>query len=363
VADAGRLKTWEMRVRTAFDSFGRRARIRLSQLYLNDDIGRATEVVPLLQGSDERYASSPESIAQFWSFRVAALRKQGKLDEAISLLDALIKRDPDSKAIAQAAGDLAIALDQRADDLRVKEKKPKDADEMQRKAATFYAIAGRALLKADTVKVSAVEQTANRLFTLGLIANDVPETQQNFVGWDATKNKETANWTLAAELLTKALDIQPGYKMEVTLGRTHGFLGDYEKAAAVLGSLFDREQVYDTAKKALNMKAVRAKPELLYAYFEWGVAEHLVAAKSQDTDRFRRAQVILSTMTRNLDANTANWWRAKYYEAANLYAAGNYTDACFLMNDLDRTTSGFGKEFGLDADFAKLKDLVKDKCK
>jgi hypothetical protein len=151
--------------------------------------------------------------------------------------------------------------------------------------------------------------------------------------------------------------------MEVTLGRTYGFLGNYDDAATVLGALFDREQVYDDKKKALNRKALLGKPDLLFAYLEWGVAEHMVAVKTQDADGFRRAQAILSTMTRNLDANSVNWWQAKYFETANLYAAGNYTDACFLMNDLDRTTSGFGKEFGLDDDFARLKDQLKDKCK
>lgn len=362
-ADAGRDQTMDLQVRTSLDSIGLRARIRLSQLYLQDAIGREADVLPLLAGTDERFSSNPEAIAAFWGFRVDALRKQGKFEDAIGLLDGLIKRDPNSKAIGPAASNLARALDARSDELRDKEKKPREADEMRRKAANFYAIAGRALLRADTINVRAVEETAGRLFTLGLIANDVPEDQSNFVGWDPSRNKDTANWSLAAELLSKALDVQPGYKMEVTLGRTQGFLGNYDQAATVLGALFDREPIYDAAKKALNRKALQSKPELLMAYFEWGVAEHFVAAKTQDGDRFRRAQVILSTMGRTLDPNSRNWWHAKYYEVANLNAAGSYTDACFLMNDLDRTTSGFGKEFGLDDDFAQLKDQLKDKCK
>lgn len=362
-ADIARDKTMNLDEKKALDSIGLRARIRLAQLYLHKEVSRWTDVVPLLEGADERFSANSEAVANFWTFRIDALRGQGKLEDAIGLLEALIKKDAESKAIGSAAGNLARALDARSDELREKEKKPREADEMRRKAANFYAIAGRALLKAEPFDVRAVEVTAGRLFTLGLIVNDVPEKQETFVGWDATKNKETANWTLTAELLKKALDAQPGYKMEVTLGRTYGFLGNYDDAATVLGALFDREQVYDDKKKALNKKLLRDKPELLYSYFEWGVAEHMVAAKSQDGDRFRRAQLILSTMTRNLDPNTANWWFAKYYEAANLYAAGSYTDACFLMNDIDRTTSGYGKEFGLDDDFAKLKDQLKDKCK
>lgn len=362
-ADAARDKTMDLALRTALDSIRMRARVRLAQLYLHKDVGRYTEVVPLLEGSDEAFSTNSDAISAFWGFRIEALRAQGKFDDAVGLLEALIKKSPDSKAIGPAAGNLARALDARADELRDAEKKTKESIETRRKAASFYALEGRALLKADTINVRAVEVTAGRLFTLGLIANDVPETQQNFVGWDPKNNKDTANWTLAADLLERALQAQPGYKMEITLGRTKGFLGEYDDAAAVLGALFDRESIYDDKKNALNKKALQSKPDLLYAYFEYGVAEHKVAAATQDADRFRRAQTILSTMARNLDPNSANWWQAKFYEASNLYAAGNYADACFLMNDLDRTTTGFGKEHGLDDDFGKLRNELKDKCK
>lgn len=359
-ADKLRADSMGITERNIYDSLGRRARNALAQLYLNPEVGREADVVPLLADADERF---PETSDRWWGYRIQSLRKLGKFDEAIALLDALIKKDPNSAAVGGAAYDLATALDERSNVIRETEKKPREADEMRRKAANYYAVAGRGLLKAEPINVRRVEETANRLFTLGLLANDVPDAQQNFVGWDPTKNKDTANWTLAAELLTKALEAQPGYKMEITLARTYGFLGEYEKAASVLGDLFDNEPVYDQAKNQLIVKAVRNKPELLYAFFEWGVAEHMVAVKSQDIEGFRRAQAYLSTMTRNLEPNSGNWWRAKYYEAANLYAAGNYTDACFLMNDLDRTTSGYGKEFQLDDDFAKLKDQLKDKCK
>lgn len=362
-ADSAREKTMELAERTRLDSISLRARNRIAKLYLTEGYDRANDVIPLLEGTDERFSANAEAINAFWTYRIDALRKVGKFDDAIGLLEGLIKRDPKSKAIGTAARNLASALDNHANDLRDKEKKPREADEARRKAANFYAVAGRALLTADAIDVRAVETTADRLFALGLIANEVPETQQSFVGWDPKKNKETANWTLTADLLAKALEVQPGYKMEVTLGRTNGFLGNYAEAATVLGALFDRDPVYDTTKKALNKKALQGKPELLFAYFEYGVAEHFVAMKDQDADRFRRAQVILSTMARNLTPNSVDWWYAKYYELANFAGAGNYTDACFAANDLDRTTSGFGKEFGLDDDFAKLKEELKDKCK
>ncbi|MBL8861844.1 MAG: tetratricopeptide repeat protein [Planctomycetes bacterium] len=362
-ADKEHDATLDLARKTSLSGIGRLARLRLAQLYLHKDVGRAAEVVPLLEGADERFSASPEVVAQFWSFRIEALRELGRYDEAIALLEALIRRDPDSRAIGTAAGNLARALDARSDELRDKEKKPREADEMRKRAANFYAVAGRALLKVEPLNVRAVEDTAGRLFTLGLIVNEVPESQEMFIGWDPRKTKDPANWNLAAELLTKALQAQPGYKMEILLGRTHGFLGRYEEAANVLGALFDREEIYDAQKKTINRRVQQSKPDLLYAWFEYGVAEHFVAAKSQDLDRFRRAQVILSTMARNLTPNTANWWQAKYHEVANFASSGNYVDACFALNDLDRTTSGFGQEFGLDGAFARLREELKDRCK
>ncbi len=349
--------------RARFDSLSVRARNRLAFLYLSTGIDRPQDVLPLLEGADERFASNPEALAIFWGYRIRALIQQGKLEEGVALLDGLIKRAPESSSVAPAAGELASALDARADELRDKEKKPRESLEMRKQAANLYGVAGKGRLREQPVNVRIVEGIANRLFTLGLIANEVPESQVTFVGWDPKKNKETANWGLTVDLLTKALEAQPGYKMEITLGRTHGFLGNYERAAAVLGALFDHEQIYDDKTKQLNRKVYQSKPDLLYAYFEWGVAEFFVASKTQDGDRFRRAQLILSTMVRNLEPNASTWWHAKYYEVANKYAAGDYIDACFLMNDLDRTTSGFGQDYGLDDDFDKLRNELKDKCK
>jgi len=359
-ADLAYGKTMDLSAKARLDSIGRRARIRLAELYLTAGIDRPAEVMPLLDGADDRY---PGDAGRFWGFRIAALRGQGKLDDAITLLEALTLKDPESKTIGPAAGSLARALDERADELRDKEKKPKEAEALRRKAATFYASEGRGLLKADPIRVSAVEQTAGRLFALGLIANEVPDPQITFVGWDPAKNKETANWSLCTDLLKRALEVQPGYLMQVTQGRAYGFLGEYKKAADVLGALFDVEPIYDATNRTFNRRLLKGKPELFNSYLEWGVAEHLVAQKDQDADRFRRAQVILTAMTKNLDAMTRNWWYVKYYEISNMYASGAYADACFGMNDLERTTEGLGKEFGLNDEFAQLKDQLKDKCK
>ncbi len=358
-ADKEWADTLDFQKKATLDGLGLRARNRLAQLYLLPDLGKAAEVLTLLEGTDERFASNEEVISTFWRYRIDALRQLGKLDEAVTMLDALMRRTPDSKAIGPAAGNLARALDERYFELRDKEKKPKEAAEMLRKAAGYYAIEGRALLQSDNPNVRKIETTAMRLFTIGLIANEVPDDQQTFVGWDPKNTKEESHWKLSAELLAAALRILPGYAMQITEARSLGYLGQYDRAASILGTLFDREPLYDADKKVLNRQLLRSKPDLLGAYIEWGVAEHLVAVKDSDTDRYRRAQVILGVMVRNLDANTRSWWWAKYYEIRNALYAGLYNDARFLFNDLERTTSGMGKDFGLEPLFRKLKDELK----
>ena len=354
-AEVQRGKTLNLDDKARFESLALRAMVGLAQIYLSPETARAADVLPLLQGADETYASNSEAINNFWRFRIEALRAQGKLDDAVAQLEALIKTNPESKAIAPAAAIVGSALDTRAAELRDKEKKPRDADEMQKKAARYYAVAGRGFLKSDNPKVSEIEPIAKRLFALGLESNAVPEDQLSFVGWDPKKNTETQQWALAAELYEATLRLVPGYQMQVQLGRCYGYLGEYAKAAGVLGGLFETEQVYDPEKKQLKRAVIRQKQELFFAYLELGLAEHEAAIAANDQDGFRRASTIFAVMARELTATSRDWWYTKYYQIRNLSASGSYSDAKIQLNDLERTTSGYGEQHGLKDRFLALK--------
>ena len=123
----------------------------------------------------------------------------------------------------------------------------------------------------------------------------------------------------------------------------------------MLGALFEQEQVYDTEKKNLKRAVIRQKQELFFAYLELGLAEHEAAATSNDADGFRRASTIFSVMARELQPTSRDWWYTKYYQIRNLSLAGNYADAKIQLNDLERTTSGYGEQFGLKERFSALK--------
>src|SRR5437016_593563 len=152
-------------------------------------------------------------------------------------LDALAKKEPGSRAIAGAAGLVANALDTRAAELRPKD--PATADELRHKAATYYAMAGNALLGSENPKTAEVEKIAGRLLALGLDANGVPQDLNTFVGWDPTKNKDTELWSVAAGLYEKSLNLAPNYISRANLGRLYGFLGRWDKSATEFGKLFD----------------------------------------------------------------------------------------------------------------------------
>lgn len=353
-------ETVSIEEKTRYESFGLNARGDLAQLYLRTN--RAAEVLTLLEGADDRYASNADALNSFWSFRIQAYLALGKLDEAIAKLDALATKDPKSKAIPSAAKRVAAELDKQATDLRDKDKKIKEANQALKRAAQYYAMAGRALLTQDTPRVKDVEEIAGRLLNIGLIVNDVPEKQESFVGWDPKTAKDGTLWQLSAELFAAGLKLSPNYKSQVLEGRAWGFLGKYDKASAVLGELFDAEKVLNVQDKKLNMAVIKSKPELYASIFEYGVAEHEVARADSDTDRYRRAQDVFDVLAKAIPpTNECPWWQAQYYALRNLTDAGNYNRAKNEFATLERTTNDLGAKCGLGDKFKALKDDLANK--
>jgi hypothetical protein len=349
----------EIGERGRFESLGLNARGDLAQLYLRTN--RPAEVLALLEGADERYAQNDSALNSFWSFRIQAYLMLGKLDEAIAKLDALAKKDPKSKAIPGAAKRVAAELDTQATALREKDKKIKEADETLKRAAQYYAMAGRALLTQDTPNVKDAEAIATRLLNIGLIINNVPEKQTSFVGWDPKSAKDGSLWQLSAELFAATLKLVPSYKSQVLEGRAYGFVGQYDKAAAVLGELFDAEKVLNVTDKKLNMALMKSKPELFESIFEYGVSEHEVARADSDTDRYRRAQDVFDVLAKALPAGQCSWWQAQYYALRNLTDAGNYNRAKNELATLERTTNDLGATCNLADKFKVLKDDLANK--
>jgi tetratricopeptide (TPR) repeat protein len=356
--------TLDLEAQARLENLAFQSRAALAQLYLLPGVDRLNDVVPVLADVEEKFGNDESRIADAWGLRIQALQKQGKFEEAVSLLDSLVKKNPDSRAIGPAAGLVARALDQRAIDLRDKESKPADADAMQKRAAKYYSMSGRAILKSGVGRGTQVEDLAGRLYTLGLYFNGVPEDQQTFAGWTKQKTRDSDLWQQAADLFDAALKVSPNYKSTILLGRVRGFLGHYAAAADVYGELFDSEPFYDRVSAKFDSTLRKNKPELMNAYLEWGVSSHLAGAEANDQDRLLLARGILDALCtpQGLPANTKPWWYAKYHQIKCFVDLGKYEDAQFLMNETVRKSSDLG---GGDADlktaFATLKDELDKK--
>jgi tetratricopeptide (TPR) repeat protein len=357
--DAALKTTMDLDAQARLQSAGFQARVTLAQLYLLDCVNRPADVMEALKDVDERYGNDEEKLATAWSLRISALEKQGKLDEAVALLDSLVKKNPDSRAIGGAAGQIARAMDRRSGEL-AKANKLKESDVELKRAANYYAMSGRAMAKSSSSRASVIEEVANRLFAIGLHFNDVPETWDSFVGWQASQMKEPNMWKEAEGLYRAALLLAPSYQNMIKLGRSLGFQGMYPEAAAEYGRLFDSEPIIEpgSTPAKFNASLLHQKRELYPAYLEWGVAAQLSAAKSQDAEMYLRAETIFANIVRTPDPTGKIFWQAKLHQIQNLMSQGKYRDAGLVMRDVERNNTELGAPAGLQAEFKKIKDEI-----
>lgn len=340
------------------EAIGLRARTFLAQLYLRTE--RAADVLTLLEGSDERYATNTEAISRFWRFRIEALQKLNRLDEAIAKLDELVRKEPNSRAIAAAAPLVAQSIDEQALALDNAGKKA-EAITLYKKAAKYYAMGARAMLAGDAPKADDIEKVANRLFALGLTLNDVPETQNSFVGWDPKKTKDPEMYRLASELFESSLKIKPATKSRASLGSIYGFLGNWDKASSTYVELFDSQPLLKGTPKKIDVGMANNNPHLLVALFEQGVAENQLAVASNEIERFAGAQAIFDALIKVYAQDGWLWWHAQYFSLKNRADWGQYVQAKADLNDLERKSNDLGVKHGLGDAFAKLKEDLKNK--
>jgi tetratricopeptide (TPR) repeat protein len=357
--EAARDNTMDAEAQQRLEKSGFGARSALARLYLTTGVDRPAEVEGALSAVEEKYSNDPTRVAEAWGLRIEALEKQGRLDDAQKQLDGLMKKDPDSRAIGPAAGKVARALDAESEKLR-QQKKTKEADELQKSAARYYSISGRALLKGESARsASELEQIAMRLYVLGLTFNGVPETDTTFIGWSAKKTRDPSLWQQAADLFEAALKISPSDQTQINYGRVLGFLGRWPEATAVYSQLFDQYQLFDRDTKKLNADMAKNKKELLPAYLEWGVCAHLAAEKDSDNELYVRADGILDNLSKALTLDTKMWWQAKYHQIKSKYDQGKYEVAGNLLRDAERQTAPpLGSGGGLTDEFKALKDDI-----
>lgn len=338
-----------------------RARVTLAQIQLDEGVNAPVDALATLEGLDEnkRYNSDADNIAKIWNLRIQAYNKQGKLEEAAKLLDGLLAKTPDSPAIATAAGAVAREYDERG--VQAEEKKDKKAaQELWKRASKYYRMSAQAMLKGTSARGNEVTRVAERLYTLGLIENDVDG--DSFLGWKAPRSAELDNWRSAADLYEAALRQAPSRKGRLYEARALGFLGEWERSADAYARFFEEITLVDpgTGKFATT---VLADPDLqklgvVTAYIEWGVAESNAGKATQDTEHTAKSLGIFANLAKNPNSvvvDSKPWWIFKYAQIQALVTKGDFKEAGIQLRDAERSTPALGKPAGLENEFKKLK--------
>jgi tetratricopeptide (TPR) repeat protein len=313
------------------------ARVSLANLYLLDGVDRPADVLPLFERVETEFAGDDAKIATAGNFRLKALLKVGKVDEATRLLDNLIAKDPDARAVGSGAATLAQALDTKGAALRAKDPNSSEAESLWRKAASYYMLGVRGQLDgSEALRVDDLELIANRLFALALVFGDVPDDVQSFVD-SASSRPDAAQLEQAARIYEMVLPLTPSYRTRINLARVLGFLGRWNEAASHYSELFSQQRFADLNAHMIDGEALRAKPELIFALLEWGVCERELGVRESDNSRLSRAADIFETLVKSTVEGTDLWWKAKYHQLRNMADRGNYDVADVGLRAVERS--------------------------
>jgi tetratricopeptide (TPR) repeat protein len=345
-------KTLETSAQDRFRMLAYYARIALANLYLIDDLGRANEVAELFRGLDAELAADPVKASMAEDLRFRALEKQGKLSDAIGLLDAQLKRDPSAAWVVGAARKLAPGLDARGTELLAKDPRSVEGEAAWRKAAEYYRMAIIGQLEGrEAVSIETLESVADRLFLFGLHAEGVPDKVESFVEWPKQLRGELIK--LAARAYTAVLPLTASYRTVIKHARTQGFLGNWSEAATQYADLFARENF--VSSKKINQSVLGSKPELLFAFVEWGQCERQLGIEQNDTARLARASDIFEALVGGTVKGSKLWWQSEYNLIQVMVDRGQYELADVSLDSLALNYQDYdGGEYGLKERFVEL---------
>ncbi len=360
--EAAAAKTLDLSSQERLRELSFSSRVSLANLYLLPGVDRAGDVAALFDGLEAEFPEDGAKLSAARNLRLKALQAQGKVDQAIALLDALVREDPDAPGVGSGAAALAQVLDARGAALHAKDPRSAEADTLWRKAASYYILAVRGQLEgAEAIRVDELEQIANRLFALALQFGRVPQDVESFVD-SSTSSPERNQLEQAVRIYEAVLPLTPSYRTLISLARAQGFLGRWPEAAARYSELFDQQRLADAATKTIDQEALRAKPELLSAYLEWGVCEREAGVKEADSARIARASAILETLANSTAKGTKMWWQSKYYLLRTMIDSGKYDVADKSLRSLERNFEDFDRgQYGLNDRFRELEQELSGK--
>lgn len=362
--DKQRAQSLDVNVTRSASAIAFEVRVLRARIALHEAVNRPQDVFTLLDNAENDLANTPKKVEVVWGLRIEALQAQGKLEEAISRLETLRAKDPNSPAVASAAGVLARALDGAGLALLEKDPKSREGIEKWRQAAEYYwlSVAGE-FEKTDgsAPDERAVDIAAKRLYIFAKEFNGVPEKVDTFVGGDERSVREPDAFDKAARLIEQLSRISNSEERTILRSRCYGFLGRFGDAADVLDALFAEARFVEATGGAprINSKVAQSRPRLIYAFLDWAVADLLAGAADKQPARIERALDRFRVLLAGTTPESALWWGAKYYQMRGLFELGKFQDTALLMRDLMRTTEESAwVNFGYRDELVKLRDRL-----
>jgi hypothetical protein len=341
-----RAGTLDTKILSAIDEHEYLATLSLARLYMSDAFAKKSEASDMISKLEQnsKWTADASKGPDIQNLRGRLYLEQGQFEAAEKWVDDLYKRD--KKKAAGPASMLAQAYDQQGAEKRAAKPDSIEADKLWQKAARYYwwsielQVDGSVSQQPDQMKT-----VGDRFYVYGLTFNGVPESRVSFVDWP-DKAKAPDPWNKAAKIYEAALTQSPDYRMTINLGRTLGFLARWSDSAAVYAKLFDQEPVLNKTKQKLDPSVTKTKPELTFAYLEWGVAEQMAAQIATDDkekqERLNRAiGTIFMPLSFTLKADTSPLahWATMYHLVRSLMDKGLYQDAKAKVDDLQRAVS------------------------
>lgn len=345
---AARGKTIDGTILKALDEQEYVATLSLTKLYMIEAYGKSASATPMIDTLESKWGKDPVKGPQIQDLRGRLFLSAGKYEEAEKWVSDLWSRD--KKAAAGPAGQLARALDQMGLDKFKAKADSLEGEDLWKRAAKYYYMSIKPQVEGSvTQDADEMAKVGGRFYVYGLHFNGVPDDRVTFIDWTPGSRRVSDYWTKAAEVYEATLQIAPDIKVTINLGRTYGFLaslGDLPKwveAARVYGKLFEQEQLVNPKnRQRLDAQMVKAKPELVFAYVEWGVCERMAFAVDNDKSRINRAlQTIFQPLQQTLkpDSSPQAYWATRYHQVKALMDVGEYPSAKQVVEDIQRQVS------------------------
>ncbi|MCE9595233.1 MAG: hypothetical protein K8S98_13685 [Planctomycetes bacterium] len=345
LVDKKRTESLDTNVTQSASGLAFTTRLLRARIALQPAVDRPNDVFTLLKDLENDLANTPAKVAAVWNLRIQALQSQGKLDEASAMLLTLRDKDPDSEAVASAAGVLARAYDNAGVEAFKKDPKSRQGLDSWKKAAEYYWLSiAREFTKTDGTAIDdqEMEQVAGRFFIFAKEFNGIPEDvpHDTFVLGDERAVREPEYFEKAVQVFDLLARTSSSEKRSIQRARCYGFLGKFKEAAEALDGLFAEARFIDTtgATPRIDPRVSKVRPGLIYAFLDWGVADLLAGASLKETDRINRSldrfRVLISATT----SDSGLWWGAKTYQIRALFETGKYPEAALLMRELERNT-------------------------